>query len=109
VLGLDVNPDHVRLAGEFAAASELGNARATGLPGSSFDLVYARLLLINIPWPADVVAEMVRLARPGCWVAGEEADAIFICHPPHEAWTGWPGSSGRRGGWRGRTSPWGGR
>jgi SAM-dependent methyltransferase len=93
VLGLDVNPDHVRLAGEFAAASELGNvtvkaadARATGLPGSSFDLVYARLLLINIPWPADVVAEMVRLARPGGWVAGEEAEAIFICHPPHEAW-----------------------
>jgi hypothetical protein len=45
VLGLDVNPDHVRLAGEFAAR-ELGNvtvkaadARATGLPGSSFDLV----------------------------------------------------------------------
>ena len=29
---------------------------------------------------------MARLARPGGWVAGEEADAIFICHPPHEAW-----------------------
>jgi len=93
VLGLDVNPDHVRLAGEFAAEQGLANvtvkaadARATGLPGCSFDLVYARLLLINIPWPGDVVSEMTRLARPGGWVAGEEADAVFVCHPPHEAW-----------------------
>jgi SAM-dependent methyltransferase len=93
VTGLDVNPDHVRLAGGFAAARGLGNvtvrcadARATGLPPGSFDLVYARLLLMNIPWPGDVVAEMARLARPGGWVAGEEADAICICDPPNEAW-----------------------
>ena len=93
VTGVDVNPDHARLAGDFTAARGLGNvtvrcadARATGLPAGSFDLVYARLLLINIPWPGDVVAEMARLARPGGWVAGEEADAICICDPPHEAW-----------------------
>jgi SAM-dependent methyltransferase len=93
VTGVDVNPDHVRLAEGFAAAQGLANvtvrcadARATGLPARSFDLVYARLLLINIPWPGDVVAEMARLARPGGWVAGEEADAIFLCDPPHEAW-----------------------
>lgn len=93
VTGVDVNPEHVRLAAGFAAERGLGNvtvrcadARATGLPAGSSDLVYARLLLINIPWPADVVAEMARLARPGGWVAGEEADAICICDPPHEAW-----------------------
>jgi ubiquinone/menaquinone biosynthesis C-methylase UbiE len=94
VLGLDANPDNARLAGEFAAALGLANvrtdvtdARSTGLPGSSFDLVYARLLLTNIPRPEQVVSEMVRLARPGGWVAGEEPDPVFVCYPPNEAWT----------------------
>ena len=94
VLGLDANPDNARLAGEFAAALGLANvradvadARSTGLPGSSFDLVYARLLLTNIPQPEQVVSEMVRLARPGGWVAGEEPDPVFVCYPPNEAWT----------------------
>jgi ubiquinone/menaquinone biosynthesis C-methylase UbiE len=93
VLGVDVNPDNVRLAGEFAAGRGLGNvsvdaadARSTGLHGGSFDLVYARLLLTNIPRPEQVVSEMVRLAKPGGWVAGEEPDVIFVCNPANEAW-----------------------
>ena len=93
VLGLDVDPEHVRLACAFAAArglinagAKVADARATSLPDGSFDLVHARLLLINIPWPAQVVTEMTRLARPGGWVTGEEADGVFICYPPHPAW-----------------------
>jgi hypothetical protein len=31
--------------------------------------VHARTLLVTIPEPAEVLAEMVRLARPGGWVA----------------------------------------
>jgi SAM-dependent methyltransferase len=62
-----------------------GDARRTGLARSSFDLVHARLLLVNIPDPTAVVSEMVRLARPGGWVAGQEADGLFLCHPPHPA------------------------
>ena len=93
VLGMDVNLDHVMLAREYALAEGLdtvavqaGDARATGLPSDSFDLVHARLLLINVPWPDDVVAEMARLVRPGGWVTGEEADAIMVCYPRSEAW-----------------------
>ena len=41
----------------------------------SFDLVHARLLLVNIPSPEQVVAEMVRLVKPGGWVVTDEADA----------------------------------
>ena len=40
------------------------DARATGLPRGSFDLVHARLLLVNIPTPEQAVAEMVRLVKP---------------------------------------------
>lgn len=94
VVGLDADETHVATAGAVAAGDGLtavevvhGDARKTGLPGESFDVVHARLLLINIPQPADVVAEMVRLARPGGWVAGLEFDLEhWICYPPNPAY-----------------------
>jgi hypothetical protein len=43
-------------------------------------------LLVTIPRPAEVVAEMVRLVRPGGWVAAMEFDMEFsLCYPPHPA------------------------
>jgi SAM-dependent methyltransferase len=64
------------------------DARRTGLPPASFDLVHARTLLVTIPEPAEVLAEMVRLARPGGWVASQEPDAEHaICYPELPAWT----------------------
>jgi ubiquinone/menaquinone biosynthesis C-methylase UbiE len=63
-----------------------GDARHTGLESGSFDLVHARTLLITVPQPAEVLGEMVRLARPGGWVAGLEPDTeAAICYPPHPA------------------------
>jgi hypothetical protein len=42
--------------------------------------------LITVPQPAVVLEEMVRLARPGGWVAGLEPDTeAAICYPPHPA------------------------
>ena len=94
VAGLDINPANVTLAREFA--DELGlvnadvaeaDARRTGLPPSSFDLAHARTLLVTIPDPAVVVAEMARLVRPGGWVAAVEPDGGgSVCYPPHPAW-----------------------
>lgn len=89
VVGLDADPAHVAMAAAFAADRGLGNvevmagdARRTGLPSGSLDLVHARLLLANVPDPEEVLAEMVRLARPGGWVAGLEPDAEFsLCYP----------------------------
>jgi len=94
VTGLEIDPASVALAREFAAEHGLanvevrqGDARSTGLPPGSFDLVHARTLLINIPEPARVVAEMVRLARSGGWVVSLEPDAVIsVCYPPHPAW-----------------------
>jgi SAM-dependent methyltransferase len=63
------------------------DARHTGLPSGTFDLVHARTLLVNIPAPGEVVTEMVRLARPGGWVASQEPDAEHaLCYPPLPAW-----------------------
>lgn len=93
VVGLDADPVLTALAGDCAAERGLegvqmvtGDARRTGLPSGSFDLVHTRTLLINIPEPVEVVAEMVRLARPGGWVASMEYDMEYaLCYPPHPA------------------------
>ncbi|MBV9354680.1 MAG: methyltransferase domain-containing protein, partial [Chloroflexi bacterium] len=64
-----------------------GDARATGLPSSSFDLVHARTLLVNVLDPGAVVAEMVRLVKPGGYAAVNEPDlGGRVCYPPHPAW-----------------------
>ena len=50
--------------------------------------MHARTLLVNVPGPAEVLAEMVRLARPGGWVASLEPDAEgALCYPAHPAYT----------------------
>ena len=94
VTAVDIDPAHVSLARQFIADRGLHNvevvqadARTTGLPSGAFDLVHARLLLVNIPSPEQVVAEMARVARPGGWVVTDEADAgANVCYPPHHAW-----------------------
>ncbi len=48
--------------------------------------MHARTLLINVPVPAELVAEMARLARPGGWVTSMEPDTEYtMCYPPHPA------------------------
>jgi SAM-dependent methyltransferase len=62
-------------------------ATATGLPGGSFDLVHERLMLNNVVRPAEVVQEMVRLTRPGGYVALQDTDWIsWTCEPAHPDW-----------------------
>jgi ubiquinone/menaquinone biosynthesis C-methylase UbiE len=93
VVGLDADPAHTAMAAEFAAGRGLSSveimtadASNTGLAAGSFDLVHARTLLVNLPDPADVAAEMMRLARPGGWVASMEPDTEYVrCYPPHPA------------------------
>jgi SAM-dependent methyltransferase len=65
-----------------------GDAHATGLPRASFDLTTARLVLVNVPEPEQIVAEMVALVRPGGMVALHEADYVsHLCDAPHPAWS----------------------
>ena len=81
VVGLERNESTVRLARKFVAEHQLRNvevleadAKSTSLPRASFDLVHARLVLVNVPEPERVVEEMIALARPGGVVASHEAD-----------------------------------
>lgn len=109
VVGIDADPAHVAMAAEYAAEQRLScvqvtaaDARRTGLPSASYDLVHARTLLVNVPEPAEVVAEMIRLTRPGGWVAAMEPDTEYgMCYPPHPAFARlselFPVASGRHG------------
>jgi ubiquinone/menaquinone biosynthesis C-methylase UbiE len=94
VVGLDREPRMVEMAQRSLAERGLsgvrlvqGDATATGLPDRSFDLVHERLVLINVPEPERVAAEMVRVTRPGGWVVLQDADAsTWACEPPLPAW-----------------------
>jgi ubiquinone/menaquinone biosynthesis C-methylase UbiE len=94
VVGVDANPTHVDMAREYADTCglsgvevRLGDARRTGLAAGSFDLVHARTLLATLADPASALAEMVRLARPGGWVASQEPDVgCALCHPSIPEW-----------------------
>ncbi|MGH8884784.1 MAG: methyltransferase domain-containing protein [Egibacteraceae bacterium] len=94
VVGLEREPRMLDMAALSLAERHLdtvqlvqGDAAGTQLPGESFDLVHERLVLFNVSYPERVVAEMVRLARPGGYVALQELDVVsYICEPPHPAW-----------------------
>jgi SAM-dependent methyltransferase len=94
VVGVDADPAHVAMANQLVADRGFANtevlladARLTRLSADSFDLVHARTLLINVPQPEEVLAEMVRLARPGGWVASMEPDTeTSFCYPPLPAY-----------------------
>lgn len=94
VVGLERSESTLQLARQFVAEHNLRNvevrhadAKASGLPRASFDLVHARLVLVNVPEPQRVVEEMIALARPGGVVASHEADwGAFACDPQSPAW-----------------------
>jgi SAM-dependent methyltransferase len=94
VVGVDADQNHVAMAAQLVKTLglsdveiRLGDARRTGLPSNTFDVVHARTLLITIPEPAAVLTEMVRLARPGGSVVSLEPDTeCSICYPPHPAY-----------------------
>src|SRR5690349_14467910 len=94
VIGLERDPNMLEFGHELLAERGLdsvrliqGDAHETGLPSASFDLAHSRLLLVNVPNPMGVVGEMVRITRPGGWVALEEVDWVsWVCEPMHPAW-----------------------
>ncbi len=94
VVGVDQDPvmlDHAsrRYDGHESANAEFvcADAAATQLPSETFDVVHVRLVMVNVADPAAVLAEAVRLAKPGGIVVAQEFDiAGWVCDPPHPSW-----------------------
>jgi SAM-dependent methyltransferase len=93
-VGVDNEPRMIAMARDVAAEFRITNltlvqaeATDTKLERGSFDLAHARHVLVNVPAPERVVAELTALVRPGGVVALEELDWVsWICQPPHPAW-----------------------
>lgn len=89
VCGLDLEPRFLRHAEAMAppATSYLqADALRSGLPADSFDLVHGRLLTGATSSAEALLAEALRLARPGGHVALQESDPGFnACYPGHPA------------------------
>jgi SAM-dependent methyltransferase len=94
VVGLDI--DSRQLAGARAYVEDTrldnveiveGDAYRTGLPDASFDLVHVRFLFAPLGRDDALLAEMLRIARPGGLLAIQEPDsASWSCFPPSPAW-----------------------
>lgn len=95
VIGVERNLEQVERARQFVTEQRLdnvtvqhGDGRATGLEGGVFDLATARLVLVNVPQPQEIVREMARLVREGGVVALHEADSTTQrTDPPSAAQT----------------------
>lgn len=94
VVGLDREIRYLAIARRELDARGLGavelcggDATGSDLPAAEFDLVHERLVLNNVPDPGAVVAEMVRLTRPGGHVALQDVDWLtWTCLPEHADW-----------------------
>jgi len=94
VIGLDNEPRMLEMGRGVVAELGLqnvqliqGEAAASGLPEASFDFAHARLVLINVPNPEEVLREMTALVRIGGVVAVQDLDWIsWTCEPSHPAW-----------------------
>lgn len=91
VTGLDYDAGFIAAATAMAPSNVTfvtADAYATLLPADSFDFVHTRFLACTAGKPERLLAEAVRLTRPGGYVAVQEADfATLRCYPPHRAWT----------------------
>lgn len=89
VIGIDMNNgflDHARASAPENVTFQRGDAYATGLPEDSFDLVHMRFLACTSGNPEALLAEAVRLSRPGGIVAMQESDLRSLdAYPPHLA------------------------
>lgn len=88
--GIDIAPEQIDVARSTAAASgsgsvhyQLGSAYSPGLPHSSYDVVFCRLVLCHLKEPERAVAEMARLLRPGGRLVLVDMDLRDIFTMPH--------------------------
>jgi SAM-dependent methyltransferase len=85
VTGVDLVASHLELARRRCAhhadrvTFRVADAFELPFPSASFDLVVCRHMLQAIPTPERVMAELVRVARPGGWLhlLVEDYDMIF--------------------------------
>lgn len=80
VLATDVNPRFLRRLRRGNLEVRRHDVTSDPLPGSAFDLVHLRLVLMHLPQRDDVLERLVKALRPGGWLLAEEFDSLSM--PP---------------------------
>ena len=95
VVGLDSDATQLAAARSFVEEGKLvnvsiieGDAFNTGLPAGHFDLVHVRFLFAPVGRDVELLAEMLRLVRPGGIIAIQEPDSsCWNVAPPSASWS----------------------
>ncbi len=103
VVGLDRDSRQLAGARAYLADNRLdnveiveGDAQHTGLPDASFDLVHVRFVFAPVGRDDALLAEMLRIAKPGGVLATQEPNsASWCCFPSNPAWDKLRGNSCR--------------
>jgi ubiquinone/menaquinone biosynthesis C-methylase UbiE len=88
--GIDISPSRIEEAVQKSSGNPqvkfvVGDAQAMRFPSDSFDLVYSRMLLEYLQKKEAVVAEMVRVCKPGGTVLLQDLDGQLLWHYPEDA------------------------
>jgi ubiquinone/menaquinone biosynthesis C-methylase UbiE len=85
VVGVDISYPHARYAARTVPGAEIAAADGYSLPfkSNSFDLVFCHYLLLWLKEPGKVLAEMLRVAKPGGYVTA-------FAEPDHAGRIDWP-------------------
>jgi SAM-dependent methyltransferase len=74
VLATDIDTSLLESLALPGVEVERHNIASDPLPGRTFDLAHARLVLMHLPNAKEVIARIVRALKPGGWLVVEEFD-----------------------------------
>ena len=78
ITGIDVSSEMVRIAGRKYWRTLIGDSQTLPFTDASFDVVIARSLLHHLPNPAQGLAEMARVLRPGGEVVAVDTNRSLL-------------------------------
>jgi SAM-dependent methyltransferase len=93
VVGVDLSKETLASARAEAAAGRLSNVRfeeasvyQLPFPDGSFDVSYAHQVIQHLREPGAALREMLRVVRPGGFVAVRDVDWDTVAYWPHDPW-----------------------
>ncbi len=82
ILATDIDPRFIETVKHPNLEVRRHNIATDPLPGASFDLVHARLVLLHVPEREQALERMISALKPGGWLVNEEYDSASMIPDP---------------------------